>query len=145
MRAIRQLDEKLTSSDIRIDSSGRVVVQSARIQKLVFESLRNGGTLRDPRTLGRLVARTGGRLGTYTIPADVPEDSPPDKTAKAKDSDSEDSPQKPPPIYGEASVHEANFMCRDREDGTLNEICGSWDEILDDETDCNAFCGWGSS
>jgi hypothetical protein len=148
LKVTQHLDPKLKTTDIRVDDSGRVVLQSARLEKMVFESLRNGGSLRNPRVLGRLVARTGGRIGKLSGGAS--DESPLDeKSAIPEDSVSEDTDQKLPPIRGESNGVEdeiqIDFACRG-EDG-LDLVCGSWndpdsrDPHRDVDVDC--YCGWG--
>ena len=138
LRAVSALDRSIGPDDIRIDECGRVVIRSQRLQKMLFESMRSGGNLRSASELGRLVSRTGGRLGTYVLPVDPL--SPVKKVSQTAGNDAGGS-KGLPPIQGAASVHEANFMCRGREGG-LDAFCGEWDEVLDEDTDCNGFCGW---
>lgn len=134
--AARRLDASLKPGDIFLDDAGRVVIHSARIQSMAFEAVRIGATPGNPKGLGRLVKRTGGKIGSDII--------------SSSELASLNTIHSPPTIRGGGDIHEANFVCQGHgsspgpEDDSLDLFCGEWDEILDGETDINCFCGWGS-
>jgi hypothetical protein len=123
--ALQHLDSDLKPGDIQIDPDGRVIVRSGRIQKLAFESIRFGVNPANPKSLGRLIRKTGGQFGPL-----IQRRVDPDDWSSS--------------VKGEQGHHVTNVMCKG--DNGLNVICSEWDEDLPDTdpNDFNCFCGWGS-
>ena len=128
----KHLDQKLKPGDIELDPDGRVIVRSEQIQKLAFESIRFGVNPASPKSLGRLVRKTGGRFGPQISPLDSNVD--PDEVFL--------------PMKDEQGGWEANLVCRVDDGKGLNMACLEWpenpEEFPTDIPDINCFCGWGS-
>jgi hypothetical protein len=128
---LQHLDPGLKPGDIKVDPDGRVIVRSGRIQKLAFESIRFGVNPANPKSLGRLIRKTGGRLGPLINHPD-PRVDPHGHNRSVSCRDG--------PYH-----HETNLMCKDEKG--LNVLCMVGDECVPDpdpHNDFNCFCGWGS-
>lgn len=137
LSVFQDMDRQFGVEDLSVDADGRLIVKSARIQKLIFEALRVGSGPANPRELGKLIARTGGRFGTFRLGGLRSGLNDDDSDARAG-FDSEE-----PTIRGEAHIDEVNILCGG--DNGLDIVCGECDITCEgDETDVNIGCGWGS-
>ncbi len=138
VKVIRELDPGLQPDDLRVDAAGRVVLRSPRLQRLAFEAVRSGSAPGSARRLGRLVALTGGRIGTRGTQEDSPHR--PSESGESGEAGGDAKGSPPPPVRGEAPGSHIDFFCL--ADGGINFICIDWEP--GDDFDVNFACEWGS-
>lgn len=134
LTAIRELDREFDVRDIEVDRKGRVIFRSSALQRLAFEAVRSDSKPGSARRLGKLVALTGGRMGSRTSAVGSA-----DKGADAGES-KERGESKPPPVKGQSPGSHIDYFCPG--DGGINIVCVHY-EPGDPDWEHNACCGMG--
>ena len=71
LTAARQVDDEIKLNDIYVDEAGRVVLRSRKMQQYAYEAIRLGASPASAKGLGRLVKRTGGKIGTARLKSKI--------------------------------------------------------------------------